>query len=96
MTGSLLFFMGEIRLDIAFAISVVSCFAKNLFWQHTKAMKTIMQYLIAMKTLGITYGREEDGNRIIKNYSDSNWVRDNTTKKSTCGFIFMLKKRPLS
>lgn len=35
-------------------------------------MKTIMQYLKAIKTLGIIYGGEEKGNLIIESYSNSN------------------------
>ena len=73
MTGSLMFFMVETRPDIAFAISVVSQFAKNPSRQHTKAVKTIMRYLKATRSVGITYGGEEGGggDLTIKGYSDS-------------------------
>lgn len=42
MTGSIMFSIIETRPDIAFAISVVSRFAKNSSQQHTKAVKTIL------------------------------------------------------
>lgn len=38
MTGSLIFLMVETKSDIAFAMLVVSRFAKNLFHQHLKAV----------------------------------------------------------
>lgn len=53
MTGSLMFSMVETRPDIAFAISVVSRFAKNPSRQHTEAVKTIMRYLKATRSVGI-------------------------------------------
>ncbi len=97
MTGSLIFSIVETRPDIAFATSVVSRFAKNLSQQHTKAVKTIMRYLKATKTVGIMYGNGEgSGDLIIKGYSDSNWAGDHATRKSTSGFIFMLNDGPVS
>lgn len=56
ITRSLKFSMVEARPDIAFAISVINRFAKNPSCQHTKAVKTIMQYLKATCTLSIIYG----------------------------------------
>ncbi len=97
MTGSLMFSMVETRPDIAFATSVVSRFAKNPSRQHTEAVKTIMRYLKATRTVGITYGNgESSGDLIIKGYSDSDWAGDHATRKSTSGFIFMLNGGPVS
>ena len=41
MTGSLIFLMVETRPDIAYTMSLISCFAKNPSHQHTKTVKTI-------------------------------------------------------
>lgn len=95
MTGSLMFSMVETRPDIAFATSVVSRFAKNPSHQHTEAVKTILRYLKATKTTGITYGGE-GGDLTIKGYSDSDWAGNHSTRKSTSGFIFMLNGGPVS
>ncbi len=97
MTGSLMFSMVETRPDIAFATSVVSRFAKNQSQQHIKAVKTIMRYLNATRTVEITYGNSEgSGDLIIKGYSDSDWAGDHATRKSTSGFIFILNGSPVS
>ncbi len=96
MTGLLMFSIVQTRPDIAFATSVVSRFAKNFSRQQIAAVKTIMQYLKATRTLGIKYGGEEGGDLIIKDYSDSDWAGDHATKKSTSGFIFMLNGGPVS
>lgn len=55
MTGSLIFSMVETRLNIAFAISVLSHFTKNLSYQYIKVVKKIMQYFKAIHTLDIMY-----------------------------------------
>ena len=89
--------MVETRPDIAFATSVMSRFAKNPSRQHTEAVKTIMQYLKATKTVGITYGGNEGGgNLTINGYSGSDWAGDHSTRKSTSGFIFVLNGGPVS
>lgn len=55
-----------------------------------------MGYLKAMKMLDIMYGRKEDGDLIINDYSNSDQVDDNVTRKSTSRFIFMLNGGPVS
>ncbi len=89
MTGLLIFSMVETQPDIAFATSVVSRFAKNLSCQHTEAVKTIMRYLKATCTLGITYGGEER-DLIIKSFSDFDLAGNHASRKSTFRFVFML------
>lgn len=69
MTGSLIFSIVEIRPDIVFTISVTSCFAKNLGYQHTKAIKTILQYLKGLNKQGITYGGQSK--LLVEGYFDS-------------------------
>lgn len=60
MIESLMFSMVETRPDIAFAVSVVSRFSKNLSHQHTEAVKTILRYLKESRDRGITYGGKEN------------------------------------
>lgn len=67
----------------------MNCFTKNLSRQYTEVMKTTIQYLKAICTLGIMY-RGDDGDLIIRGYSDSDWVEDHASRNSTLGFIFML------
>lgn len=53
-------------------------------------MKTIIRYLKATKTIRIIYDSNKKRNLTIKNYFNSNRVRDYAIKKSTSGFIFIL------
>ena len=59
-------------------------------------MITILQYLKAIRDIGITYGKEQDRNLIIKRHSNSDWTSNYATKKSTSGYIFMLNGKPIS
>lgn len=45
MTRSLMFSIVEIKPNLAFAIFVACCFAKNPCHPYIKAVKTILQYL---------------------------------------------------
>ena len=49
MTKSLMFFMIETRLDIAFTTSVASRFAKNPSHLYIEAVKTILKYMKGSK-----------------------------------------------
>lgn len=66
--------MIETRPDIAFVTFIVSWFIKNSFHQHIKAVKKIIKYSKAAKSVKIPYGREERGgkNLTIKEYSNFN------------------------
>lgn len=66
MTSLIMCSMIETRPVITFAISVMSCFAKNLFHQYNKTIKTIFQYLKIPRKTRITYGGEKEGDLIIK------------------------------
>lgn len=51
-------------------MSVISYFIKNISYQYTKAIKTIMLYFKAICILKIIYGRDKR-DLIIKGFSDS-------------------------
>lgn len=88
MTGSIMFSIVETRPNITFATSVASHFAKNPSHQHTKTVKTILQYLKGSKNREITY--KNQSKLKVEGYSDSNWAEDKESQKSILGFIFML------
>lgn len=55
MTNSILFSIVKTKPDIRFVTSVASRFAKKLGYQHTKAMKMILQYFKGSRERGIIY-----------------------------------------
>lgn len=68
MTGSFIFSIVEIRPNIVFATFVASCFAKNLGHQHTKVVKTILQYLKGLNKREIIYS--DQSKLLVEGYSD--------------------------
>lgn len=94
MIGSIMFSIVETRLDIAFATSVVSRFAKNPGHQHKEAVNTILRYLKGSRDRSVTYGGEKELR--IEDYSDSDWAGDKENRKSTSGYIFRLNRGPVS
>lgn len=89
-----MFLMVETRPNIAFATSIISCFAKNLSHQYIKAIKTILQYLKGSKKQKITYGSQNK--LLIEKYSDSDWAEDKKSWNSNSGSIFMLNNDQIS
>ncbi len=92
--GSIMYAMVETRIDIAFATSMVSRFAKNPSSEHFNAIDQILRYLAGSPDRGITFGGDEELKLI--GYSDSDWAGDHADRKSTSGFIFMLNGGPIS
>lgn len=70
MTGLLIFLIVKTHPDITFSTSITSHFAKNLSYQHTKAVKTMFKYLKKTKIWDIIYNGKEDLK--ILGYLDSN------------------------
>lgn len=68
ITGSFMCSMVETRPNITFAIFVTSCFLKNPGLQHTKAVKTILQYLKGSNKREITYSGQNK--LLVEGYSD--------------------------
>lgn len=84
----------ETRIDIAFATSMVSRFAKNPSSEHFNAIDQILRYLAGSRGRGITFGGEKELKLV--GYSDSDWAGDHTDRKSTFGFVFMLNGGTIS
>lgn len=60
--------MVETRSNITFAVFVTNRLTKNLDHYHTKAVKTIPQYLKGLQDWRITYNGQEQ--RLIERYLD--------------------------
>lgn len=70
ITNLLMFSIIETRPDIAFFITFITYFAKNLSHLYFEVIKNILQYFKGSINCRITYNREKK--LIIKRYSDSN------------------------
>ncbi len=92
--GSIIYTMVETRIDIAFAMSMVSRFAKNPGPDYFCTVDRILRYLADSLERNITFQGESELN-LIK-YSDSDWTGDHADRKSTLGFVFTLNRGPIS
>lgn len=75
MISWLIFFLVETCLNITFATSTISLFAKNLSYQYIKAIKMVFHYLKGLWQRGIICGgrdNKDDKGLSIVDYLDSN------------------------
>ena len=85
--GSLMYAMIATRPDIAFAVGVVSRYMSNPGKKHWEAVKGIMRYLKATKSLRICY---ESQDLSVRGYTDSDYAGDLDKRRSTSGYVFTL------
>ena|SRR5205809_2982724 len=78
---------GYCRLDIVFAISILSQFNLNPTTKHMQVARHIIRYLLNTASYSITY---RDSDLAIHDYADANWEGDRNDKKSTADYIFFV------
>lgn len=71
-----MYIMLEIQSEIAFTVSVVSCYRSNLILVHYGAVKRIFQEIKSTKDLQLTYRGDLQS---LSSYIDSNWAEDDDT-----------------
>ena len=82
--GILMYAMVCTRLDIAYAVGVVSRFLSNPGRQHWEAIKWIMRYLRDTSNLKLTFG---SGKPVLVGYTDSNMAGNVDNRKSTSCYL---------
>ncbi|KAH9781902.1 hypothetical protein KPL71_008669 [Citrus sinensis] len=90
------------RLDILYAVGLVSRYMENPKTTHFKAAKRILRYIKGTTNFSLLYSFSNDYKLV--GYSDSDWGGDVDDRKSTTGFVFfmgdtaftwMSKKQPI-
>jgi len=92
LLGSLLYVSIKTRPDIAFAVNQAARHAENPTEIDYKALLTILQYLKSTKDKSIHY----NGDCKLVGYSDADFANDESTRKSTSGYIYLLGNSPIS
>ncbi|THH13397.1 hypothetical protein EW146_g6813 [Bondarzewia mesenterica] len=83
------------RLDISYAVQVLSSFSNAPGTHHWKALKHLLRYLKGTADHGITYdGTRPDGLRPI-GYFDANYAIEQNCRSST-GWVFLLAGAPVA
>eukprot|EP00253_Pinus_taeda_P036168 PITA_36168 len=84
----ILMYLTATRLDIMYAMSLVSRFMETPKETHWKAAKRIVRYANGTKLYGILYAAADDF-RLV-GYTDSDWPGSVVDRKRTSGYVFHL------
>ena len=94
MVGSLMYAALRSRPDSAYSVTVLIRYNVQPLEMHTTATKQVLRYLKTTSDLRIHYRRlslsSHDANISIVGYTDSDWARNLTTRKSVGGCLFGL------
>ncbi|XP_054785885.1 secreted RxLR effector protein 161-like [Prosopis cineraria] len=84
---SLMYAMICTRLDICYAVGLVSCYQSNPGEGHWKAIKRILRYLKSTVDYVMCY---QESDLRLTGYSDADLGRDEDERRSTLGYTFLL------
>ena len=82
-----MYLMNATRPDIAYSVSRLSRYTRNLGKDHWEALVRVLTYLKYTITYGLHYTIYP---LVLEGYSDANWISDNIEIKSTSGYVFIL------
>ncbi|XP_021890654.1 uncharacterized protein LOC110809205 [Carica papaya] len=85
--GSLLYLTAT-RLDLTYAISLLSRFMNSARQSYMEIVKHILRYVRGTTDLGIHFQAHTEGE--LLGYTDSDWVGSVEDAKSTSGYVFSL------
>ena len=80
-----LIYLSHTQPDIAYAVSVVSQFMHCQSEDHMNAMTQILRYLKGTPGKGIMFSK--NGHLEITRYTDADWARNISDRKSTSGYF---------
>ncbi|KAK5841095.1 hypothetical protein PVK06_010003 [Gossypium arboreum] len=87
LVGCLLYLTAT-RLDILYAVSLLSRFMHYCNVAHFKAAKRVLRYVKGTLNFGVKFGRSNELKLV--GYSDSDWAGSVDGMKSTSGYFFSL------
>ena len=81
-----LMYLAHTRLDLAYALSIVSQFMHNPGEQHMNAVMRILRYLKSTPGKGILFTKNVDC-QSVDAYSDADWAGAIDDRRSTLGYF---------
>jgi hypothetical protein len=84
--GCLMYLANATRPDISYAVSKLSRIVKNPGDTHWSALERVMRYLKGTMSYGIHYSGHP---KVLKGYSDANWISDADELYATRGYVFL-------
>ncbi|XP_039688058.1 secreted RxLR effector protein 161-like [Medicago truncatula] len=96
IVGSLRYLCNS-RLDIAYAVGIISRFMSEPRVSHLLAAKRVMRYIKGTLQYGILFPKcLNDSSMELMAYSDADWCGDKQDRKSTSGYLFKFLNAPIS
>ena len=89
----LMYVMLDTRLDLAFAVFVISRYAFNLIDTHWKVVKRIFRYIREILNLRLIF---VDSLISLADYSDADWEDDHDTRRFTFEYVFNVESDVIS
>jgi hypothetical protein len=83
-----LIYLSHTRLDIAYAVRVVSQFMHNPSEDHMEAVIQILRYLKASPRKGLMFSK--NSHLKINGYTDADWAGNILDRKSTSGYLMFV------
>ena len=88
-----LLYLTHTRTDLSHAVSVASRYMDQPDEIHWRVSKSILNFVQGTRTRGIFYNAKS--NLELVGFIGSDWEGDNTNRKSTSGYVFMLARGPI-
>src|ERR1051325_4775352 len=95
LVGSLRYLCNT-RLDIFYAVGMVTRFMSNPKWPHYQAAVRILRYIKGTLKYGVLFPSERKSEPKLVGYSDSDWCGDRVDRRSTSGYLFKFLGGPIS
>lgn len=92
--GSLVYLSTRTRPDIATATSMLGKFQESPSRVHRKILKQVVRYLSGTISFGLFLPQSE-GKVVLEGWSDADWARDTSNRRSRSGYILTLSGSPV-
>ena len=89
-----LLYLKNTRPDISYAVIVDLRYMDQPHEIHWREAKRILNFVQGTRTHGVFY--KAKSNLDLIGFTDSDWVGENTYRKSTLGYVFILVEGPIS
>ena len=97
MIGSLMYLVSCTRPDLAFSVSYLSRFASHPLERHHTAVKRVFPYLAVTRSMSLKFKPSSTSVPLsIVTFSDSDHASCHDTRRSVCGYAFMLNDCAIS
>lgn len=92
--GSLIFLSTRTRPDISTAVSMLGKYQEEPSRSHWNHLKQVVRYIIRTKSYGLFFPNGS-GEINIVGWSDADWARDTTNRRSRSGYLITVSECPV-